>query len=112
MSRSLGSTVTPGRTCCRPLTITRSPGFKPLGDLPQAVVERPQPDGAGDHLVLLVDDVENLLALVGVDGAVSDQQGAVGSTDGHADAGEKAGRERLVLVGEHAPDAQGAGFRD
>ena len=49
-----------------------------VGDLPQAVVERPQPDGAGDHLVLLVDDVEDLLALVGVDGAVGDQQGLVG----------------------------------
>ena len=74
-------------------------------------MERPQPDGAGDHLVLLVDDVEDLLALVGVDGAVSDQQGVVGLTDGHTDAGEEAGGERLVLVGEHAPDAQGAGFR-
>ena len=29
MSTSFGSTVTPGRTCCRPLTITRSPGFRP-----------------------------------------------------------------------------------
>src|SRR5262245_9745388 len=36
---------------------------QPLGDLPQAVVERPQPDGADDHFVLLVDDVEDLLAL-------------------------------------------------
>ena len=78
MSTSLGSTATPGRTCCRPLTITRSPGFRPSVDLPQPVVQRPQPDRAGDDLVLLVDDVEDLLALVGVDGAVADQQGPVG----------------------------------
>ena len=104
MSTSFGSTVMPGRTCCRPLTITRSPGFRPSVDLPQAVVERPQPDGAGDHLVLVVDDVEDLLALVVVEGAVADQQRLVGWADGHTDAGEKAGGEAFVLVGEHAPD--------
>ncbi len=111
MSRSFGSTVTPGRTCCRPLDDHPLARLQAVGDLAQAVVERPQPDGAGDHLVLLVDDVEDLLALVGVDGAVSDQQGVVGLTDGHTDAGEEAGGERLVLVGEHAPHAQGAGSR-
>src|SRR5262249_39013956 len=29
MSTSFGSTVLPRRTCCKPLTITRSPGFRP-----------------------------------------------------------------------------------
>ena len=29
MSTSFGSTATPGRTCCRPLTITCSPGLSP-----------------------------------------------------------------------------------
>ena len=77
MSTSFGSTVTPGRTCCRPLTITRSPGFRPSVIFAQAVVKCSQPDGAGDHLVLLVDDVEDLLALVGVEGAVADQQALV-----------------------------------
>ena len=36
-------------------------------------MERSQPDGTGDHLALLVDDVENLLALVVIKGALADQ---------------------------------------
>ena len=80
-------------------------------DRPQPVVQRPHADRAGDDLVLVVDDVEDLLALVVVEGAVADQQGLVGRADGHPDAGEEARGERLVLVGEHAADAQGAGLR-
>src|SRR5262245_61072068 len=32
-----------------------------VGDLPQAVVETSQADGSGGHLVVLVDDVDDLL---------------------------------------------------
>ena len=80
-------------------------------DLPQAVVERPYTDGTGDHLVLVVDDVEDLLALVGVEGAVADQHGRVRRADGHPDAAEITGGERLVLVGENASHPQRAGLR-
>ena len=41
-------------------------------NLAQAIVQRPQADGAGDHLVLLVDDVDDFLSLVGVDGTLGD----------------------------------------
>src|SRR5215831_11428507 len=74
-----------------------------VGDLAQAVMERSEANGAGDDLVLLVDDVEDLLALVGVEGAVADQQRPVGSADGHPDAAEEPRQEDLLLVGEHAP---------
>src|SRR5882724_257545 len=80
-------------------------------DRPQAVVQRPHADGTGGHLVLLVDDVEDLLALVGVDGALADQEGLVGLADGSPDAGEQPGGEDLVLVGEYAPQPHGAGPR-
>src|SRR5262249_13937565 len=66
-------------------------------------------NGAGDHLVLVVDDVEDLLALVGVEGAVADQQGLVGSADGHTDTAEKAWEKVFLLVGEHAPRPYGSG---
>src|SRR3954463_7877994 len=75
-----------------------------VGDLPHAVVERPQPDGAVDHRILRVDDVEDLLALVGVEGALADQEGLVGPADGGPDAGEQPGGEDLVRVGKHAPE--------
>src|SRR5207248_983251 len=71
----------------------------------------PRQDGAGDDLVLLVDDVEDLLTLVGVEGALVDQQGLVGPADGSPDAGEESGGEDLVLVGEYTPQPHGAGFR-
>ncbi len=54
--------------------------------LPQAVVERSQPYGAGDHLVLLVHDVDDLLPLVGIDGAVRDKQGLMGKANRHTGA--------------------------
>src|SRR5579883_3628924 len=58
-----------------------------FGDLPQAVVERSQADGARHHLVVLAHDVDDLLALVGVEGAVGDEQRPMGKADRHADAG-------------------------
>src|SRR6478672_5305599 len=54
-------------------------------DLAQAVLQRPGADGAGDDLVLVVDDVEDLLALVGVQGPLADKQGLVGPADRHPD---------------------------
>src|SRR5262245_63270552 len=53
-----------------------------LLDLPQTVVVSTNPDGTGDHLVPLVDDVDDLLALVVVDGALVDEQGSMGFADG------------------------------
>ena len=110
MSTRFGSTVMPGRTSCRPLTITRSPGFRPSVISRRPSCERPKPNGAGDHPVVLVHDVDHLLPLVRVQGAFGDEQGFVGDADGHPDAGEIAGGERLVLVGEDAPHPQGAGL--
>src|SRR5262249_60093149 len=43
-------------------------------DYPQPVVERPQADGTGAHLILVGNDVENLLALIGINGPPGDQQ--------------------------------------
>src|SRR5262249_47489592 len=82
-----------------------------VGDLPQAVMERSEANRAGDHLVVLVDDVEDLLALVSVEGTIADQQRPVASADGHTDASEKAWEKVLLLVGEHAPHPDGAGLR-
>ena len=76
----------------------------PEGTFPesQAVVERTEANGSRDHLILLVDDVEDLLALVRVECAVGNEQGMMWSADGHADASKIPGGERLILVGEDA----------
>src|SRR5512135_606078 len=79
-----------------------------VGDLAQTVMKCSQPDGAGDHLVLLVDNVEDLLALIGVEGALADQQRLVGPANGTPDAGEQPGDEDLLLVGERAAKSHGA----
>src|SRR5262249_5655043 len=81
-----------------------------VGDLAQTVMERSEPNGARDDLVFLVDNVEDLLALIGVEGAIGDQERPVASADGHTDAGEKAWEKVLLLVGEHAPRPYGAGL--
>src|SRR5262249_20468727 len=82
-----------------------------VGDLAQAVMECSEANGAGDDLVLLVDDVEDLLALVGVEGTIGDQQRPVASADGHTDTGEKAWEKVFLRVGEHAPHPYGASLR-
>ena len=82
----------PGRTCCRPLTITRSPGFRPSVIARRPSCSNPEPNGAGDDLVLVVDDVQDLLALIVIDGTVGDQQGLMERADGHTDAGKESWR--------------------
>src|SRR5262249_2452469 len=53
-----------------------------LRDLPQAVVERPQLDGAGAYLVVLLDDVQDLLALAGIEDALAYHQRPAASAVG------------------------------
>src|SRR5262249_28220951 len=72
--------------------------LQPLGDFPEPVVESPQPDWARHHFVLLIHDVEDLLALVGVKRAVGDQEAFVRRANRDADSGEIAGGKRLILV--------------
>src|SRR5207247_3109971 len=54
-----------------------------VGDLAQTVMKCSQLNGAGDHLVLLIHDVDDLLPLIGVQGAVGGEQGLMGKADGH-----------------------------
>src|SRR5262249_52301864 len=51
------------------------PGFQAVGDLAPAVVECPEPNGAGGYPVVLVHDVDHLLPLVRVQCAFSDEHG-------------------------------------
>src|SRR5438067_146911 len=73
-------------------------------------MERSQPDRAGGDFVLLVDDVENLLALIVVEGALANQESWMGKADGHSHAGEIPGGECLVLVWKHSSEPQGSGL--
>src|SRR5262249_54032602 len=52
-----------------------------LSNLPQPVVHLAQVNGPGDDLVPILDDVEDLLARVAVEGALADQQGPVRRAD-------------------------------
>ena len=44
-----------------------------VGDRSQAVMERTQPDRSRDDLVVLVHDIDDLLTLIGVEGAVGNE---------------------------------------
>src|SRR5262245_54157989 len=95
----------------RPPTARPLARHQAIGDLPQAVVERSEPDGTGDHLVVLVHDVDDLLPLVGVERAVTGQQRLVGAANRHPDAGEQPGEEGLLLVEEHTAQPYSPGPR-
>ncbi len=72
-SRVCGATSAPGRTRCRPLTTMRSPGLSPRHDA-QAVDGGAELDLAVGGLVVVADDQDELLVLVGADGALVDEQ--------------------------------------
>ena len=109
MSTSFGSTVMPDRTSCKPLTITRSPGFRPSSIARCPSCSPPSRTGRETTWLFLLrrrgSSVPGRCPRRG-----RDQQGLVGVADGHADAGEKAG-ESARPCWETRPDPQGAGFR-
>ena len=106
-----GATTTPGWTRCRPLTTTFSPGCSPCCTMRRPSVSRPTFTGRYVDLVLRVDDVHELLALIGADRAVIDQHGAIRVVAEQLDAREQAGREVAVLVVEGGARADRAGAR-
>ena len=59
--------------------------------------------------MVLADDEDELLVLVGADGALVDDQRRLAPGLAHAQAHELAGHQRAVLVVEDRPDADGAG---
>ena len=70
-----------------------------VSDLSQAVVNGSDANGASDHFVLVVDEIQNLLTLVGIEGAIIDQNGVVRSADGNPDATNSPGRRTCSLLG-------------
>ena len=68
-----GVTVTPGCTRCAPLTTITSPGFQPFPHDAQAVNHAARLDPAVFDLIVRAQHQHVFLILIGVDGAVVDQ---------------------------------------
>ena len=99
--RASRATVTPGRTRCRPLTMTTSPAARPFVDDAQAVDEPARLDGPVLDDALLVDDEHEPLAEIGADRAIVDERRAVARRAHELHAREQARRELPVGVVEH-----------
>jgi hypothetical protein len=88
---------------------------EPLFDNSLPLVQRPDLDGPVDHLVLVVDDIEELLPLVGPQRLFFDEDGLVGGADRQPHAHEQPGGEeperplRRLGVLNDASDAQRPG---
>ncbi len=76
MATWVAATVTPGRTRCRPLTITTSFASRPLLTTRRPSIEPARLDGPVTNDVLRVDDEHELASEIGADRAVVDERGA------------------------------------
>ena len=111
MATRVCATVTPGRTRCKPLTMTTSPAARPFVDDAQAVDEPARLDGPVLHDALLVDDEHEALAEIRADRAIVDERGAVTARAHELHAREQARRELPVAVVEHGARADRAVVR-
>ena len=100
MATRVCATVTPGRTRCRPLTMTTSPAARPFADDAQAVDEPAGLDGPVLNDALLVDDEHEALAQVGADRAIVDERALYLLRAHELHAREQARRELPVAVVE------------
>ena len=76
MATCVAATVTPGRTRCRPLTITTSSGCKPLVTTRRPSIWRPVSIGAVANHVAVVDDEHELASEIAADRPVVDERRA------------------------------------
>ena len=74
MEIRLGSTFAPSRTRWMPFTMTQSSGFRPSANDLQAIAQPAELDVAAFDDVLVVDDVDELAALVRSDRPFGDHQ--------------------------------------
>ena len=103
------STFWPGRTRCRPLTMTCSPALQPGRDDPHVAALAAQFHGAPRRDAVAADDVDEFDVLIGGQGPLGNQQRLVGLARRNPHAHEQAAGQGAILVGEYAAQAGRAG---
>ncbi len=80
-----------------------------VGDGSKRAEERAQFHAAALHGVIRAEDEDEAFVLFGADGGVGDEQGSVACAAGDAHAGEGAGIEDAIGIGDDAADLDGSG---
>ena len=102
----------PGLTRCKPVTTTRSPGFRPFGDFAHAfAVSRADRRPTGIARYSCRRSRKELSALIGAQGFFRNDQRIVRFADRQADADEHPRRQQSIGIGKDAAQTQGAGLR-